>query len=395
MKRIIKAVIRRFCLFLFFFFPIKKNRILMSSFFGRGYSDNLKYICNELENKNFDIGWVVNSDEEAKTLPKFVKPILKNSIKYIYYLATSNIWIDNCRKSFFYKKKKQFYIQTWHGGGAQKKCEADVIDKLGKGYVKCAIKDAKNVDLMISESGFMTKLYFSSFWYNGYVYQCGYPRYDILLKNNIEIKNKVYDYYNIDYDKKILLYAPTFRCDNSFEAYNIDLKRLQNNLFVKYKKRFVILVHLHPNVANKNNYFKYDGINIINSTFYPDTQELLIAGDMLIGDYSSINYDFALQKKPVIRYANDLEEYMDDRGTYFDFEEYPYPFARNNDELENLILNFDEKKYLHALELFFDKLEFVPNFNSSKDIANLIVDYIAIKNKKKFFKKYSTIFIYK
>lgn len=395
MKRIIRAIIRRMCWCVFFFFPIKKNRILFSSFYGRGYGDNLKYICNELEGCGYDIGWVVKDRTEEKTLPSFVKPIYKDSIKHIFYLATSNIWVDNCRKPFRYKKNKQFYIQTWHGGGAQKKCEADAIDKISLGYVKTAKKDSKYADLFISESGFMTKLYFSSFWYSGPVYQCGYPRYDILLATPENIKKKVYSFFKIDEKKKIVLYAPTFRKNHSFEAYNIDFVRLQRVLYEKYKQEYVILVHLHPNVATYEGIIKYDGINIFNATFYPDTQELLAASDFLIGDYSSINYDFSLKKLPVIRFVSDLEEYNEDRGTYFRFSDYPYPYAVNNDELEKLILNFDNEKYLGELQLFFDRLQSVMNANSSKDIANLIVSYVNINNKKIFLKKYKDKFILK
>lgn len=394
MKRIVNAVIRRILWGICFLLPVRKNRIVVSSYYGRGYGDNLKYIVDKLIDKNLDIIWLVKNEKEAATLPPDVKPCKINSWKSIYYITTAKIWLDNCRKGFFYKKKRQFYIQTWHGGGAQKRCELDAADKLEQAYVKMAIKDAKNTDLMISESRFMTNLYHSSFWYNGPVYESGYPRYDILLYHDEKLKFKVCDFYGIDRRKELVLYAPTFRVDNSFKAYNIDFKRLQSNLKKRFDKDFVILVHLHPNVANVEGGINYDDVNVINSTFYPDTQELIAVSSVLIGDYSSINYDFSIKKQPVFRYTADLEEYRNDRDLYFPFDEYPYPVAFNNDELEELILSFDNDKYLNNLKSFFNKLGAITDGGASEKISDLILDYIGSKNKKDFFEIHKNKFIY-
>ena len=393
-KRLVKALIRRLIWGVCFFFPIKKNRIVFSSYYGRGYGDNLKYICDKLTNAGFDIIWLVKTTDEARFLPDNVKPV-KTGLRSVYYLTTANVWINNCRSGFLFKKKKQFYIQTWHGGGGQKRCELDVVDKLEHSYVKMAKRDAQMTDLMVSESRFMTDLYYNSFWYNGPVYECGYPRYDILLNEDKKIVQKVYDYFNIEKAKKIVLYAPTFRADNSFDAYNIDFNRLIVNLKKKFNEDYVVLVHLHPNVANIDGKFIYDGQSVINSTFYPDTQELLVAASILVGDYSSINYDFSLKRLPVFRYAADLDEYQQDRDFYYSFEEYPYPYAKNNDELEKLILNFDNEKYLVDLNEFFKKIGAVFCANSAQKIADIIKDYIKAENKKLFFKNNKYKFIHK
>ena len=184
-----------------------------------------------------------------------------------------------------------------------------------------AKRDSANIDLMISESRFMTDFYHRSFWYDGPVYECGYPRYDILLKHDEELITKVYEYFGIDHNKELVLYAPTFRADYSFKAYDIDFDRLRANLKKRFNKDYVILVHLHPNVANIEGGINYDGVNVINSTFYPDTQELIAVSSILIGDYSSINYDFCLKRMRVFSYTSDLEEYRNDRDLYFPFDE--------------------------------------------------------------------------
>ena len=379
------------------FFPIQNNKITISSFYGRGYGDNAKYIVDRLlkSQTKLKIVWLVKNDEEKETLPYGVEACKINTLKCVYHLLTSKIWIDNCRKPFvMLKKKNQFYIQTWHGGGAQKRCELDVTEKLSPYYTKMAKKDSVNIDLMVSESRFMTDLYHRSFWYDGPVYECGYPRYDILLKHDEGLKTKVYEYFGINRDKELVLYAPTFRVDHSFKAYDIDFDRLRANLKKRFNKDYVILVHLHPNVANIEGGIEYDGYTVINSTFYPDTQELIAVASILIGDYSSVNYDFSLKRMPVFRYASDLEEYRNDRDLYFPFDEYPYPYARNNDELEQLILNFNEEAYLKTLNAFFERLGSVIKDGASERIADLIFDYIHSNSKKDFFKRNKSRFIY-
>lgn len=390
LRRIKKAIVWILC----FPLPINTKKIVVNSFYGSGYGDNPKYVVEKLLNKGLKIIWLVKTKDDAEALPDGIIPCINAPYKAIYHLCTSRVWIDNCRKGFTIKKKRQFYIQMWHGGGAQKRCELDVIDKLGINYKKLAIHDAKNTDLMISESRFMTNLYHHSFWYDGPVYECGYPRYDILLKSDENITSKVYNYFNIEKTKKLVLYAPTFRVDHSFKAYNIDFNRLCNNLKRRFGNDYVVLVHLHPNIAHIHNGITYDEKRIINSTFYPDTQELIAASSILIGDYSSINYDFSLRRLPVFRYVADLKEYRNDRDLYFSFGEYPYPYAQTNDELESLILNFDNEKYIKNLNAFFEKLGAVIKPDSSNKIAHLIMDFLNSKNKNEYFKKNKDKFIY-
>ena len=383
-KKIYYYIKKRVMWAICYLLPINNKKIVFSSYFGRGYGDNLKYIADKIIEMDiynqYEIIWLINNEKESENIPKAIKTSKIDSFSGVYHLSTAKVWIDNCRKEYFHKKKNQFYMQTWHGGGAQKKCEADVIESLSRGYKDMAVKDAENTDLMISESSFMTDLYHKSFWYNGPVYECGYPRYDILLNTNDDLKDKVYKFYNINTNRKLVLYAPTFRVDGSFDAYDVDMDRLRKNLKVRFKSDFVVLVHLHPNVANEDG-LNYDGINVINSTFYPDTQELIAVADVLIGDYSSINYDFCLNKRPVFRYAADFETYQNDRDLYFSHDEYPYPMAKNNDELEKIILGFDEDKYISDLSRFFEKLGTIFNPNSSQNIANLIIDLMKYKGK--------------
>ena len=395
LKTIKKAAI--FALWLLFrIFPVKKNKVLMSSFFGKGYGDNLKYITESLNKAGkgkVRIYWVISDKKEAQSLPGYVIPVKKPSLAYLYHVMTARVWIDNCRKFYLFKSKKQFYIQTWHGGGMQKRCEADVEDALDKGYISLAKRDSRGIDLMISESRVMTEMFHRAFWYDGPVYQCGYPRYDAVMRVDGSIREKVENFFGISADKGIALYAPTFRKDGSIDAYDVDHERFIANLKEKFNKEFVLLIRLHPNIADRSELIEY-GENIINASHYPDMQELLAAADVLLGDYSSVNYDFCLKRGPVFRYASDLKDYIGDRDFYFGFDEYPFPFATDNDELETVVKGFDENEYLENLDAFFKKLGAVTEYGASDRVADIVLEYLKSKNKSTFFDNNEGRFIY-
>ncbi len=375
--------------------PINKKKIFLSSYYGNGYSDNLKYIANELlKDDDFEIVWSCKGKKEAETLPEGIKPSYCGSFEWVYQLSTSAMWIDNCRKAFRFKKNTQFYIQTYHGTGAGKKCEKDVENKLSRGYVEMAIKDGRNTDLMISPDAVMTKHYKTSFWYDGPVYQIGFPRMDVLFKKDKTIiKERVCDFFNLSINSNFILYAPTFRSDFSFKAYDVDFKAVLTVCKSRFGKEFIMLIHLHPNVANSFSKLKY-GNNVLNATPYPDMQELLAVSDILIGDYSSVNHEFSVTKKPVFLFATDIDEYKKDRDFYLPLDQLPFPLAKNNDELLKNIINFDYENYLRNLSIYHKKLGVVFNRHSAIDCATIIRKYFELGNdKEKFFKEFEGVFI--
>jgi len=377
---------------------IEDDKIVFISYFGKDIGDNPGAILEEII-KTSKIKIVVATNNKHLKVNNdriiYVNYGRHLHIRMLYEIRTARIIVNNCRFDFnIYKKSEQLYIQTWHGGGAQKKCEQDVEDKLSKEYVKAAKIDANYVDIMIADSTFMMDLYHRAFWYDGPVYKCGYPRYDKLFQSNNNCKNRVMEYYNIDSDCEFVLYAPTFRNNNSIQPYGIDYHRLCASLEKRYNKKFKVLVHFHPNVANKSNSIDYNN-EVINATFYPDTNDLLIASDVLIGDYSAINYDFCLTGKPVFRFATDLKEYLSDRDLYFSFNEYPFPAAKNNDELVEIIQKYDEKTYTNLINDFLNRIGAVTESGASKKVADLMLLFIQTKNKNNIYQTKDMYFVKK
>lgn len=367
-------------------FPVIPNKIVVSSYFGRGFCDNPKYIAQELNKytNNVLIIWLVKDLSEISSLPSFVSPCPIDSRSAVYHLSTASVWIDNARKKNFKKRKKQLYIQTWHGNCTGKKIEKDAEEKLSKTYLDIAKRDSAAIDLIISDSKFMTNIYKKSFWYNGLIAEIGAPRNDILLDSSTyaEIKDRVYCYFNIDKNKEIILYAPTFRNNGSLKVYDLDYKRLMYACEQKFNHNFVVIVRLHPNIAEKADLLPYSN-NILNGSHYQDVQELLVATSILISDYSSIMYDFTVKNGISIRYAPDLQQYLEERGWYFELNEYPYPVARNNDELEDLIDNFNYEAYLAKVNTFHEKCGLIRQ-PASKICASIINSFIDTNMDKQY-----------
>uniref|UniRef100_UPI00261BC38D CDP-glycerol glycerophosphotransferase family protein n=1 Tax=Clostridium sp. TaxID=1506 RepID=UPI00261BC38D len=281
-KRFISNLLNGNYSYFLWIFPIKKNKIVLCNYFGKGFGDNGKYIVNKLieENIDCDIVWLIEERliKESK-FPKNIRAVNYGSLKALYELATARLWIDNSRKLFYPpKRKEQYYIQTWHGGIALKQIEKDAEIKLSKDYIDSAKKDSNMANLFISNSRFCTNMYKSAFWYDGEILECGSPRCDILINKNEFIKEKVNKHFGFDRNSHIIIYAPTFRNDDNTNIYNIDFNRLVKVLENKFGGSWQVLVRLHPNISSKDDFMKYNS-KIKNATNYDDMYELLAASD--------------------------------------------------------------------------------------------------------------------
>ncbi|MDF2869547.1 MAG: CDP-glycerol:poly(glycerophosphate) glycerophosphotransferase [Anaerocolumna sp.] len=360
---------------LFRLLPIQKNKVVICNVWGFG--DNTKYVTEELaarQRKDLDLIFITNHPEAAGA-PKGVTVYKSNSMKAIYSLATARIWLDNNRKeSYIKKRKKQYYIQTWHGGIALKKIEKDYAAHLGKAYIKNAKRDSAMTDLYISNSDFCTKMYRRSFWYKGPILECGSPRNDILIKPKKGIGERLRKELGIGKDTKIALYAPTYReGKNNVAAYSLEYDRLISGLTEKFGGNWIVAVRLHPLVAAQSSALKY-GRGVINASYYRDIYELMSESDILITDYSNIMFEFSLTGKPVFLYASDKREYDDGRGFYFDYSTLPYDQAENMEQLENCILEFNSTYYEDRVKEFFKGLVLYEDGLASKAVADKILE---------------------
>ena len=161
----------------------------------------------------------------------------------------------------------------------------------------------------------------------------------------------------------------------SLDCYGIDYERLLESFGRRFGGKWKILARLHANVAQHSDIIRYSD-TILDGTKYQDINELIIASEFLISDYSSCMFDALEAGKKIVMFATDIEKYMKDRGTYFTLEELPGPLTRDNDELCGAIDSFDEEYYNEEIRKFME--ERICNYNNAHG-AEKVVDYIMKK----------------
>ena len=297
--------------------------------------------------------------------------------------ATAKVWVDNVRHLHPVKKKKeQVYLQAWHAPFGPKKAEADAEEELGEEYVREAKYDGQIADGIISNSKLLDNQFKRAFWLSDHVeiLSYGLPRNDFLARQISNSSEYIHlrDKFGFEKDCFYILYAPTFRDNYSLEGYKLEYEKIAKEFSTKVNKKARIVVRLHPNVWNQSNFINY-GENILNGTAYPDMQELLLACDALISDYSSCVFDFAILKKPVFICALDIKEYEKTRGLLPEFYDFPFPIATSNEEMLTNIKNYDQISYFDKVNRYFERYPLYDDGNASRRV----VDWLEKKIKEK------------
>ena len=354
-RKNIDALIGRLTRKMFYSHGKVQNNKLFVMTFDNDYTCNARYIVDEIIRQKLpiDIVWAGNkATMESGRFPSEVRVVRRTSFEMYEEQATAKVWLDNALNCLWYsmpKKKNQIYINTWHGSMGIKKLQGD--DK----WMSFAKRCKKTTDYMVANSTFEEDVYLDNFWPDPPTWKGGHARNDILFEKGIQnkLREEVAEYFSIDTDKKLLLYAPTFRDTGDVSCYNINYRALKDSLEEKYGGEWVILVRMHYKnrkgaAAFKPNEWLKDAGD------YPDMQKLIAVSDFGITDYSSWAYDFVLTRRPMVLYAPDVDQYASGRGLYYPLEETPFPIVHNNDELRAEILSFDEAKYQPAIDKFLE-----------------------------------------
>lgn len=369
--------------------PIQKNKIVFCNFKGAGYGCNPKYIAEEIIRRKlpYEIVWltkVINDPEIIKKFPPQIRLVKYGSPQALKELATAGIWVDNQRKNFYIKrglekKEGQVYIQTFHGSLGIKKVGI-VSNSQEQGWVRFGMKDAEFIDYLISNSTFEDEVFESCFFGKGLIKKCGHARNDIFFKSQEDrdkIHSKVCEELGVKKDSKMLLYVPTFRDDKKFYCYLLDVNLLKNKLENKFGGNWVIIIRMHPNLKKySSKLFDFSRDYLVDGSFYSDIQELLVASDIAITDYSSCIFDFMLSRKPGFIFATDIDDFDNERGFYYPLESTPFPVARNNQELAENIQNFDIEKYKKEVDKFLEDKGCMDDGHASERVVDLIEEIL-------------------
>ncbi|WP_051302052.1 CDP-glycerol glycerophosphotransferase family protein [Salibacterium aidingense] len=350
---------------------IDKQLIIFESNLGRNYSGNPKAIYERMVERSLDeeytIVWIFEEPEKYQ-LPGKAKVIKRNSIPYFYYMARAGFWVMDCRQPrVFVKRKGTTYIQAWHGTPLKKLgLDLEAIHMAGsqslKKYKNNVRKDTQRWDYLISQNRYSTKIFSRAFNFYNNILETGYPRNDALVRQDTEARvQEIKKKFHLPLDKKIILYAPTWR-DNQYYSkgnYRFDMKLDLEFLQEELGDDYIFLLKMHYLVVNQLNAEAYPDF-AYEAPSEADIQELFLAADILITDYSSVMFDYSVLQRPMIFFAYDLEEYRDSlRGFYFDYEkEVPGPIVRNNRELAEAVHHVTDnaracrQKYEAFLEKF-------------------------------------------
>lgn len=355
-KNIMKKIALKGYGFSSHFIPVKDNVIMFESSNGRNYTGNPRYIYEEMVRQGLDSHYkcVWSLTDTNIPIPGNCTKIKRPGMKFLFYSLRSKFWIFDSRHQYYLKKNKNTkYIQTWHGTPL-KKLALD-MDKVNSSettdiedYKAKFKKNSSLWDYLISQNSYSSKIFKRAFAFDGEMLEIGYPRNDILINENNETKiNEIKERLNIDKDKKIILYAPTWR-DNEFHkkgiykfATEMDFNAMKNALSDEY----VLIVKFHYLVKDEINWDEYRDF-IIECNEMWDIQELYLISDILITDYSSVMFDYALLNRPILFFTYDLDFYKDNlRDFYFDINTVPGPLIETTEDLVDFIKNNSKDDY--------------------------------------------------
>lgn len=367
---------------LFFIFPIKKNRIIMSSNNDAGsYTCNPKYICEYLkryESGKYDIIWAFADPEKWRYI-KGIRVVKMHSLQWLYYLLTSKVVIYNRNpESYLPKRKGQTVINTWHAGGAYKKVgfENATLGRLDRWRARCV---NEYVDIFLTSSRAFTKSNIEGYRYTGEIIRSGMPRNDLFFRPKAvkRVGERTRERLGAQKDSLVVLYAPTYRRNvENPEALTVHFpyEKVREALEKRYPGRKVEFWER----KHHQDFNAYpEGAGVTDAGGYPDMQELLAAADILITDYSSSIWDFALMGKPCLLYVPDLDDYESaDRGFFTPIEKWPGIVCRSDAEIAEACEHLDGEECRERAARHLKEMGSYEDGKASERVAAVIKDCV-------------------
>lgn len=359
---------------------VDDNLIIFSSMHGKSYNDSVKYLYLELLNNpqysNYNFIWAFNSPLEYTYLinPRtrvisYLSEEYFECLSKAKYIFTSTRIIDG-----FEFKPNQVYTQTWHGSPLKKLGVDIVVTSNARtsilDYQLMNQNDSYRIKYFLSQNSFSTEKFKSAFELSDTcnILELGYPRNDLLFNYNNDDIMRIKESLNIDLNKKIILYTPTWRENN------LKINKYEDEEAIDFNK---VLNHLNDEyiILYRSHYMSSNNINnnqIIDVSKHDDISELFIISDILITDYSSTFFDFANLKRPIIFHMYDYDTYLNDtRGVYQEVLN-DLPGTITKDEM-SLIEAIKENKVSDNIEYFNNKYCLYDDGNASKRVIKEII----------------------
>lgn len=363
--------------------PIRRGKVVFFSF-TESYADAPRAIAEEMQRcrRKVNCVWVGSKAHKPNGLPENLC-MAHGKHRMCYELSTAHVIVSNTRlgkywETGFRKKAGQMYIQTWHGSCGIKKMEGD-MQHPREGYLRRSRLDSQQIDLLLSNSRWLTQVYRNSFFYDGEICECGSPRNDVLVRGTEERAAAVRAALGLPLQSKLLLYAPTFRDGEGAPVPPLpDWTCLRSILEERFGGEWNILVRTHPGLpkARRKRLPVIAGEHVLDLSNYPDMADLLAAADVMISDYSSSIYDYLLTRRPGFLFVPDREQYAEKRGLYYPLEQTPFPIAENEMALADAIRRFDTTSYRVRVGEFLRQKGCVDDGHAAERVADIIEQHL-------------------
>lgn len=370
MKKILKFLLN----FIFSFNKIDDKTIVFFSSRNKvdGNPKSIYLYMKKYYSEKYRLIYLVNKHVDISSLNKNDVKFYR-SFKSYYYISKAKYWIlSDSVQTLIDKKKNQIYIQTFHGHGPIKKGEKEIADKFNAIE---KVEHIKNWDIyismckedethMINQTGFDRK-----------IARLGISSTDSIVdskKMSEQYKNELKKKLGIPLDKKIVLYAPTYR-EKLLSEYNIKLKCES----LKLLKDYIFLIRLHPLLNSKIDQTIFKDSNFIDCCNVPDIVDLYPIVDILISDYSAAIYEFALTNKKIILYPYDFSEFEKFPGYVIDYKKVmPGPICYDEKELYNVLNNMPSffEDYEEKLLEFNNKFNYLNDGTATKRFVDNLID---------------------
>lgn len=357
--KIVYTKIFRLMYFFFKILPVDEKKVLFASDSRTELSGNFKFVYDEMIRRDLPLKYrfmLKSSIQEKKSL--------KELIQLAYELATSKtILLDDFYPMVYPLKirKKAELVQLWHAVGAFKTFGYSRIGRPGGPSLKS--KNHRNYTKAIVSSKNVAKHYAEGFGIDkDFVVSTGIPRTDIFFDKEYQeqVRNDLYEQYPFMKEKKVIMFAPTFRGNGQSSAhYPMEVLNLER-LYHELKDEYIFIFKIHPFVKNDFSIpYEYSDF-FYDFSEYREINDLLFVTDLLITDYSSVCFEYALLNKPMLFFAYDIEQYVQKRDFYYNFRSFiPGPLVKNTQQIIEKIQTQDYKmeKIEPFIKYFFDDFD--------------------------------------
>ena len=331
------------------FLKTDDDLVIFVSFMGKGFNDSPKviyeYMRSHSEYSRYRCVWAFENPEnfpDLETVKIDTPAYFKTALEAKYWITNTNI-----ERGLRFKKKNQIYLNTWHG---------IALKHIGNDCPGRKDFNFDTVNYLVVSGDHDEKVWKSGFNADEKTYlRCGMPRNEELWNATEEQKLAMREELGIPADKKVILYAPTWR-ESTDGGKTYEIKPPIH--FDIWKKElgddYVVLFRAH-HLTTKVLGVRYDDF-VREASSYPAVNDLMITSDMLITDYSAIAFDYSILCRPIFCYAYDYDTYLAERGTYFDVDEhYPNKSCRTEEELLARIKNVDYETECENTKRFRDE----------------------------------------